>query len=464
MAISAETKVPYSMRPTLYDQWNQILGSIQQPAIVQVMKQTETEVADLLRNSRCKPNPELDAMVLRNNVDLLFKRLAEHYHYQFRDVYYPNIPTDYASYVHLQDDFRKESLKANQHYSQALNDNQNFGEKIYLESRDLSVIPVPSTRKSFPKLKQIWLSKNQIRWLPTNWFDRFSQIEVLDLSRNKITTIPNSISHLTNLQKLYLDHNNIENVPESIGHLSKLVNLSFSQNRIKALPESIGNLKDLKFLSLGENKLRILPSSMKNLNLSDFWLNCGRMRSNPILLLFFGRHQKGISNGMYNLKPDMDQNDLPILLSKMKIFREYVCRSEFAKLCQVLVTNDDSKIQEAFKTLKAEDKNLIYQCVYELSWILKGGPFNLSYPQWTEQQAFEDMGLFCHAVAHAVWEKFDRLSDDQSNAVFGKVYELADSPQTSNPTWGEENAFDEVLRFVDAMDGFEDGRKYPNSY
>jgi hypothetical protein len=460
MAISAETKVPYSMRPALKDEWDQILGSVQQPALVQVMKQTETDVVNLLRNSHCKPNPELDAMVLRNNVDLLFKRLAEHYHYQFRNAHYPNIPTGYFSYVPLQSNFQQASLKANQHFSQELKDSPN-GKTVILDARNLSVVPIPSTQESFPNLKNIYLNKNRIRWIPTNWFNRFSQIKTLDLSRNKITTIPDSISRLTNLEGLFLDGNNIENVPESIGHLSKLVRLNLALNKIKALPESIGNLKNLEDFYVEYNQLRILPSSMKNLKLEKIFLNCDPLRCNPILLLFFGTPKESIYYGMYDLKMNMDQDDLPILLSKMKIFREYVCKSDFANLCQVLATNDDSKIQETFKKLKAEDKNLIYQCVYKLSWILKGARReDHQKDQGVEQQAFEDMQLFCHGVAYAVWEKFDRLSYDQSNAVFEKVYELAGRPETSNPN----HAFDEVLRLVDAMDGLEDGRRYAKPF
>ena len=89
----------------------------------------------------------------------------------------------------------------------------------------------------------------------------------LDLSNNKITTIPKWIANFKSLKTLNLSGNQLNCLPEEIGQLSKLENLIVSKNCLSgALPKSLGKLKNLKELDASGNKLSKFPVSLAGLN------------------------------------------------------------------------------------------------------------------------------------------------------------------------------------------------------
>jgi leucine-rich repeat protein SHOC2 len=104
----------------------------------------------------------------------------------------------------------------------------------------------------------------------------------LDLSRNHLTTLPESIGDLSNLTSLNLSCNQLTSLPETIGNLCSLTSLNLRANQITSLPESIGNLSNLISLDLGCNQLSTLPESIGNLiNLSELDLGHNLLVSLP---------------------------------------------------------------------------------------------------------------------------------------------------------------------------------------
>ncbi|NER88741.1 MAG: leucine-rich repeat protein [Moorea sp. SIO3A2] len=91
------------------------------------------------------------------------------------------------------------------------------------------------------------------------------QLEVLNLSFNDLTTVPESIGNLTNLTQLNLTGNKLTTVPESIGNLTNLTQFNVTGNKLTTVPESIGNLTNLTQLNLKYNKLTTVPESIGNL-------------------------------------------------------------------------------------------------------------------------------------------------------------------------------------------------------
>ncbi|MFM6203444.1 MAG: leucine-rich repeat domain-containing protein, partial [Dolichospermum sp.] len=80
---------------------------------------------------------------------------------------------------------------------------------------------------------------------------------VLFLGNNQLTTLPESITQLSNLRNLYLSKNRMTPLPESIAQLSNLTVLDLSDNKLTTLPEAIKQLSQLEKLDLRENRLKI---------------------------------------------------------------------------------------------------------------------------------------------------------------------------------------------------------------
>src|SRR6266849_5387097 len=70
-----------------------------------------------------------------------------------------------------------------------------------------------------------------------------------------LTTLPNSLGQLTNLQQLDLTGNQITLLPTSLGNLIHLKKLYLDGNQITSLPEMLGNLIHLEEIHLDANRL-----------------------------------------------------------------------------------------------------------------------------------------------------------------------------------------------------------------
>jgi Leucine-rich repeat (LRR) protein len=101
-----------------------------------------------------------------------------------------------------------------------------------------------------------------------NSIDKLVNLNYLYLENNKLISLPESIGRLVNLNILNLYENQLTTLPESIGDLVKLRYLSLANNRIISLPESIGRLINLETLFLDNNQLTVLPKSITNIKKS----------------------------------------------------------------------------------------------------------------------------------------------------------------------------------------------------
>ncbi|XP_067138457.1 uncharacterized protein [Centruroides vittatus] len=107
-------------------------------------------------------------------------------------------------------------------------------------------------------LKTVYLTYNQIEYLPPNLLRNNKLLTVFFCSYNKISNLPTRIFNgLSELQLLNLKGNRLENFPEDIfQNLSSLQNLDLSKNRLTFLHENIFlPLTNLTYLSLSYNNL-----------------------------------------------------------------------------------------------------------------------------------------------------------------------------------------------------------------
>jgi Leucine-rich repeat (LRR) protein len=112
---------------------------------------------------------------------------------------------------------------------------------------DLSRMGLTSLPDCIGQLQQLeWLVlvSNQLTHLP-EWVFKLRDLCGLYLSCNKIAEIPETLINLSRLQSLRLDHNQLEKLPAALTQLRTLRQLSFGHNRIESMPEEIWLLPDL---------------------------------------------------------------------------------------------------------------------------------------------------------------------------------------------------------------------------
>ncbi|KAK1304531.1 Disease resistance protein [Acorus calamus] len=102
--------------------------------------------------------------------------------------------------------------------------------------------------------------------IPDKFFEKMTSLRVLDLRRTSISSLPASMSYLTNLQVLHLDSCwNLEDI-SALRSQNKLQVLSLRSTKVKVLSEVIGKFTGLKYLDLRNiEKLRIPPKVISNL-------------------------------------------------------------------------------------------------------------------------------------------------------------------------------------------------------
>lgn len=105
----------------------------------------------------------------------------------------------------------------------------------------------------------IKLTNQALVAFPDNLMTAGSQLHFLNLSRNRISTIPSQIAGFTSLVELHLGRNAIEVVPDEITLLTSLVRLDLSGNRIRKLPDNFHRLDRLQQLQLNGNNLHEIP-------------------------------------------------------------------------------------------------------------------------------------------------------------------------------------------------------------
>jgi len=97
----------------------------------------------------------------------------------------------------------------------------------------------------------------------------YAALKHLDLSFNRLTTIPESLSECTRLTTLVLKNNMLEDGdwPKDWGRLTSLREVNLSGNDLTRIPEPVFHLSSsLVSLHLGANRIRSLPREIATLS------------------------------------------------------------------------------------------------------------------------------------------------------------------------------------------------------
>ena len=112
----------------------------------------------------------------------------------------------------------------------------------------------------FEPLRSLDMSFNRIESLPGD-VGNLSDLAVLKLRNNMISYIPEELFQCTNLRHIDLDSNHLGSLSESVhafqGSLKELI---LSNNRLEALPTALTQCCALIYLNLSHNCIRRLPS------------------------------------------------------------------------------------------------------------------------------------------------------------------------------------------------------------
>lgn len=121
---------------------------------------------------------------------------------------------------------------------------------------------------------------------PEEIFDLADSLEILDLSGNKLSELPDELPRLRKLRVIFCSDNPFTELPEVLGQCPQLSMIGFkanrirqvsgkalpaglrwlilTDNRIEELPAEIGNCSQLQKLMLAGNHLRTLPPELAN--------------------------------------------------------------------------------------------------------------------------------------------------------------------------------------------------------
>jgi len=129
-----------------------------------------------------------------------------------------------------------------------------------LEVLDLSgnqLSKLPDDFPDFRNLKILFLSENEFTEYP-QILGKCSNLDMIGFKANKISSISEeSIS--PNLRWLILTNNHLSQIPKSIGKCSRLQKLMLAGNRLTSLPEEMRNCENLELLRISANRLESFP-------------------------------------------------------------------------------------------------------------------------------------------------------------------------------------------------------------
>jgi len=135
-----------------------------------------------------------------------------------------------------------------------------------LEILDLSnnqLSSLPDNLADLHHLKILFCSQNLFTEVPTV-LARCPKLEMIGFKSNQISHFPENALPL-NTRWLILTDNQISQLPDSIGDLSRLQKCALSGNQIAHIPKHIADCQSLELLRISANQLNALPEALLSL-------------------------------------------------------------------------------------------------------------------------------------------------------------------------------------------------------
>ncbi len=129
-------------------------------------------------------------------------------------------------------------------------------EILDLTGNQLSSLPDDLYR--LKKLRILFCSSNQFTCLP-EVLGRCPSLSMVGFKANKITHIPEAAIQTSSLRWFILTDNKLKTLPNKLGECKKLQKLMLAGNALTELPDSMANCSALELLRISENQLKMLP-------------------------------------------------------------------------------------------------------------------------------------------------------------------------------------------------------------
>jgi hypothetical protein len=132
-----------------------------------------------------------------------------------------------------------------------------------LDLTDNNLSSLPDDFYRFKKLKRLFLSNNQFNHVP-KVLAKLSNLSMIGIRNNHIEVFEeNALPPST--RWLILTDNNLQTIPNSIGDLPLLQKFMISGNQLTSLPDSISKCRNLELLRISANKLSSFPNILLSL-------------------------------------------------------------------------------------------------------------------------------------------------------------------------------------------------------
>ncbi|XVE50238.1 hypothetical protein DITRI_Ditri01bG0146100 [Diplodiscus trichospermus] len=135
-------------------------------------------------------------------------------------------------------------------------------ERVSLMRNSIAKIPANIQPLKCQRLTTFLLSDNSLKEIAESFFIHMPNLKILDLSRNPIVKLPDSLSDLEHLTALLLSScGRLKNVP-SLSKLKALRKLDLEKTEISEIPQGLEILVNLRYLNLGFTQVKEIPNEL----------------------------------------------------------------------------------------------------------------------------------------------------------------------------------------------------------
>lgn len=225
-------------------------------------------------------------------------------------------------------------------------------------------------------IKKLQLSC-ELTTFPNEIFELAETLEILDLSNNKLSQLPENFSDLKKIKIAFFSDNNFTEFPTVLSGCESLTMIGFKSNKINHIPEnsfpkhlqwliltnnaipylpkSIGCCSKLQKVALAGNKLQSLPDEMANChNIELLRISANQLSQFPEWLLSLPRLAWLACSGNPFCKINVIKDELPLIKWNDLNLQEVLGQGASGIIYKATCADSRFKSQVAIKVFKGE--------------------------------------------------------------------------------------------------------------